>query len=130
SSARLERFLQLCAEDNMQVCQPSTSAQYFHLLRRQAKRIWKKPLIVITPKGMLRLPAASSNIDKFTSGKFDLVLDEHNEDFANASRMILCSGKVIHELRTERAKRNDANTAIVAVEQFYPTPEKELRATF
>ncbi len=128
SSARLERFLQLCAEDNMQVCQPSTSAQYFHLLRRQAKRVWKKPLIVITPKGMLRLPAASSSIDKFTAGKFDLVLDELNEEFDNATRMILCSGKVIHELRSERAKRNDTKTAIVAIEQFYPTPEKELKA--
>lgn len=129
SSARVERFLQLCAEDNMQVCQPSNSSQYFHLLRRQAKRNWKKPLIVITPKSMLRLPAATTSIDNFTSGKFELVLDALNENYKDATRLILCSGKIVHELRAERTKRNDTCTAIVTVEQFYPYPEKELKDT-
>ena len=127
SSARLERFLQLCAEDNMQVCQPSTSAQYFHMLRRQAKRLWKKPLIVMTPKSMLRLPAASSNLDKFVNGSFDLVNDDLNENHKAGSRLILCSGKVVHELRAERTKRNDTETVIATVEQLYPAPEKEIR---
>lgn len=127
SSARVERFLQLCAEDNMQVCQPSTAAQYFHLLRRQAMRVWKKPLIVITPKSMLRLPAACSDISDFTSGYFHLVHDVGNQDYKNASRMLLCTGKVVHELRAERQKRGDMDTAIVTVEQLYPTPERELR---
>lgn len=129
SSARVERFLQLCAEDNMQVCQPSSASQYFHLLRRQAMRVWKKPLIVITPKSMLRLPAACSPISEFSNGYFHLVSDVGNLEFKNATRMLLCTGKVVHELRAERAKLQDKETAIVTVEQLYPTPERELRET-
>ncbi len=129
SSARLERFLQLCAEDNMQVCQPSTASQYFHLLRRQARYLWKKPLIVINPKSMLRLPAACSPVSEFTSGGFRPVLDEQNDNYFNAEKLILCSGKIVHELRAERDKKGITNTAIATIEQFYPVPELEIRAT-
>src|SRR5438046_6735841 len=103
SSARLERFLQLAAEDNMQVCQPSTAAQYFHLLRRQARRPWRKPLIVFTPKSMLRHPDASSNIQEFTKPRFlPLVPDR---EVLDARRILMASGKVGHELRAERRRR-------------------------
>jgi 2-oxoglutarate dehydrogenase E1 component len=128
SSARLERFLQLCAEDNMQVAQPSTSAQYFHLLRRQQLRAWKKPLIVMTPKSMLRLPAASSSISEFTNSSFHNVLNEEVAERKFAERLILCSGKVVHELRAYRERNNISNTAIATLEQFYPIPEAEIRS--
>ncbi len=129
SHARLERFLQSCAEDNMQVCQPSTSGQYFHLLRRQALRKWRKPLIVMTPKSMLRAAAACSNRSVFIEGKFTNVLND-DESYRNADRLLLCSGKIAHELRAERKKRGDSSTAIVVVEQLYPLPEEELQSVF
>src|SRR5207302_1761016 len=110
SSARLERFMQLAAEDNMQICQPSTAAQYFHLLRRQVRRAWRKPLIVFTPKSMLRHPDASSNIEEFTKPRFlTLVPDREVQD---ARRILIASGKVGHELRAERRRRKDTTTAI------------------
>ncbi len=130
SSARLERFLQLCAEDNMQVTQPSSSAQYFHLLRAQALRSWRKPLIVMTPKSMLRLPAASSSLEDLTEGSFSKVLNPDAVEFKNAERLIFCSGKIVHELRKEREKKGVTNTAIATIELFYPVPENEILAVF
>ncbi len=124
SSARIERYLQLAARDNFQICQPSTAAQYFHLLRRQALRPWRKPLVVFTPKSMLRHPEASSLAAELSRPRFRNVLPD--EDVSNAQRVILCTGKIGHELRLERRKRKDTSTAIVFLEQLYPFPEAEL----
>jgi 2-oxoglutarate dehydrogenase E1 component len=126
SSARIERFLQLAARDNFQICQPSNAAQYFHLLRRQALRVWRKPLVVFTPKSMLRHPDASSPIEDFTHERFLNVLPD--TEVARAERILICSGKIGHELRTERKKKKDSSTAIVFLEQLYPFPEAELAA--
>jgi 2-oxoglutarate dehydrogenase E1 component len=126
SSGRIERYLQLAAKDNIQVCQPSTAAQYFHLLRRQALRNWRKPLIVFTPKGMLRHPDAASPLSQLSSGRFQNVIPDLEN--SGAERIILCSGKISHELRRERKRRNDARTAIVTLEQIYPLPEADLEA--
>jgi 2-oxoglutarate dehydrogenase E1 component len=126
SSARLERFLQLCGEDNMQVGQPSTAAQYFHLLRRQALRRWHKPLVVMTPKSMLRNPAAMSPLASFTTGRFQPVIPDR--ETRDATRLLVCSGKIGHELRAERQKRKAGHVAIVFLEQFYPFPDEELAA--
>ncbi len=128
SSARIERYLQLAAEDNLQVCQPSTAAQYFHLLRRQALRRWRKPLVVFTPKSMLRHPDAASSLAEFSRPRFLTVIPD--SEIQSASRMLVCSGKIGHELRRERKQRKDRSTAIVFLEQFYPLPEKELAAEF
>ena len=124
SSARIERFLQLAARDNLQICQPSNAAQYFHLLRRQALRHWRKPLVVFTPKSMLRHPDASSPIAAFTRPHFLTVLPD--AEVSHANRILLCTGKIGHELREERKKRKDSSTAIVFLEQMYPFPEAEL----
>jgi 2-oxoglutarate dehydrogenase E1 component len=124
SSARIERFLQLAARDNFQICQPSTAAQYFHLLRRQALRRWRKPLIVFTPKSMLRHPDAASPIEDFSLAHFLNVLPD--VEVGDAKRILLCTGKIGHELREERKKRKDDSTAIVFLEQMYPFPEAEL----
>ena len=124
SSARIERFMQLAARDNLQICQPSNAAQYFHLLRRQAMRAWRKPLIVFTPKSMLRHPDASSPIEDFTHKRFQNVLPDN--EAIDATRILLCTGKIGHELRTERKRRNDMSTAVVYLEQLYPFPEAEL----
>jgi len=126
SSARIERFLQLAARDNFQICQPSNAAQYFHLLRRQALRPWRKPLIVFTPKSMLRHPDASSPIADLSRAHFLNVLPD--TDASDAKRILLCTGKIGHELREERKKRKDDSTAIVFLEQMYPFPEAELTA--
>jgi 2-oxoglutarate dehydrogenase E1 component len=124
SSARLERFLQLTAKDNIQIAQPSTAAQYFHLLRRQALRRWCKPLIVLTPKSMLRRPDAVSPLADFSRPRFQRVLPDPATP--QADRVLVGSGKIVHELREERRRRNNGRTAIVALEQFYPFPEAEL----
>ena len=126
SSARIERFLQLCAEDNMQVCQPSNAAQYFHLLRRQALRKWRKPLIVFTPKSILRHPDAASPLAELSRPRFLNVLPD--AEVQAAARVLLCTGKIGHELRRERKQRKDAATAIVFLEQLYPFPQTELAA--
>jgi 2-oxoglutarate dehydrogenase E1 component len=126
SSARIERFLQLAARDNIQICQPSTAAQYFHLLRRQALRIWRKPLIVFTPKSMLRHPAASSGLAELAAGRFQPVIPDRGN--GSAKRVVLCTGKVGHELVAERKRRKGNSTAIVFLEQLYPFPEAELAA--
>jgi len=126
SSARIERFLQLAAEDNLQICQPSNAAQYFHMLRRQARRQWRKPLIVFTPKSMLRHPEASSGIEALTAPRFlPLVPDSEVQD---ASRILIASGKVGHDLRAERRKRKDTSTAIFFLDQLYPLPRPEITA--
>jgi 2-oxoglutarate dehydrogenase E1 component len=126
SSARLERFMQLAAEDNMQICQPSTAAQYFHMLRRQVRRPWRKALIVFTPKSMLRHPDASSKIEEFTRPRFlPLVPDREVQD---AKRILIASGKVGHELRGERRRRKDTSTAIFFLDQLYPLPRTEITA--
>jgi 2-oxoglutarate dehydrogenase E1 component len=126
SSARIERFLQLAARDNFQICQPSNAGQYFHLLRRQALRQWRKPLVIFTPKSMLRHPDASSPIEDFTHKRFLPVLEDN--EVPDAARILICTGKIGHELRAERKKRKDTTTAVVFVEQLYPFPETELTA--
>jgi 2-oxoglutarate dehydrogenase E1 component len=126
SSARMERFLQLAARDNIQICQPSTAAQYFQLLRRQALRAWRKPLIVFTPKSMLRNPAASSSLADLGTPRFQNVIRDVGD--GSAERVLLCTGKIGHELSAERKRRQDTSTAIVFLEQLYPFPEAELAA--
>ncbi|NNH09079.1 multifunctional oxoglutarate decarboxylase/oxoglutarate dehydrogenase thiamine pyrophosphate-binding subunit/dihydrolipoyllysine-residue succinyltransferase subunit, partial [Cellulomonas fimi] len=129
SSARIERFLQLAAEDNMVIAQPSTPASHFHLLRRQAYHRPRKPLVVFTPKSMLRLKAASSAVEDFTTGTFRPVI---GDDLAAAkagqvTRVLLCSGKVYWDLLAERVKSGDEQTAILRLEQLYPLDEDALR---
>ena len=124
SSARIERFLQLAATDNFQVSQPSTAAQYFHLLRRQALRSWRKPLVVFTPKSMLRHAEASSPIQEFMTGGFLKVRPDL--EATNVRRILFCTGKIGHELRLERKRKKDLGIAITLVEQLYPFPEAEL----
>jgi len=128
SSARIERYLQLAAKDNIQVCQPSSAGQYFHLLRRQALRGWRKPLIVFTPKGMLRHPDAASPLTDLAHGKFQSVIQDG--EITRAERIIICTGKIAHELRRERKRRGDSKTAIITLEQMHPFPEVELEAAF
>jgi 2-oxoglutarate dehydrogenase complex dehydrogenase (E1) component-like enzyme len=129
SSARLERFLQLSAEDNMQVTVPSTPAQYFHLLRRQALRATRKPLVVMTPKSLLRLPAARSTAEELAGGRFLEVLpDQDGPDPRAARRLLLCSGKVFYDLARRRGEAGLGEVALVRVEQLYPFPAEALRA--
>ncbi|HLL75980.1 MAG TPA: multifunctional oxoglutarate decarboxylase/oxoglutarate dehydrogenase thiamine pyrophosphate-binding subunit/dihydrolipoyllysine-residue succinyltransferase subunit [Pyrinomonadaceae bacterium] len=131
SSARLERYLQLCAEDNMQVCYPTTPAQYFHLLRRQVKQDAARPLVVMTPKSLLRLPAAVSSLNELTSGGFRPVIDDAEiRDASTVRRIVLCSGKVYYDLNAARLKTDDRRVAIIRLEQFYPFPERALREAF
>ncbi|MDH3608058.1 MAG: 2-oxoglutarate dehydrogenase E1 component [Gammaproteobacteria bacterium] len=128
SSARLERYLQLCAEDNMQVCMPSSPSQIFHMLRRQMLRPYRKPLIVMTPKNILRDPAASSELHEFTEGEFDNVLDEVEElNVAEVKKVIFCSGKLYYELIKARREHKISNSAIVRIEQLYPFPQDEVQ---
>ena len=126
SSARIERYLQLAANDNLQICQPSNAAQYFHLLRRQVMRPWRKPLIVFTPKSMLRHPDASSPIAELGYDRFLNVLPDN--DVKDPRRLLVCSGKIGHNLRMERAKRKDSSVGIIFLEQMYPWPEEEMQA--
>ena len=133
SSARIERYLQLCAENNMRVVQPSTPANHFHLLRKQAYTRPRKPLMVITPKQLLRLSAATSPIEDFTGGEFQTVIGEVDEQVAagapgTVDRVIMCSGRVYYDLAKERSARDDLRTAIVRIEQYYPTPTEAVQA--
>ena len=126
SSARLERFLQLCAEHNMQVCVPSTPAQVFHMLRRQALRPTRKPLIALTPKSLLRHKLAVSELDDFCEGAFSNVIDEIDDiDPDKVDRLVICSGKVFYDLLDRRRESNAENVAIVRLEQLYPFPEDD-----
>ncbi len=130
SSARLERYLQLCAENNLQVCYPTTPAQYFHLLRRQVRPGMERPLVVMTPKSLLRLPAASSSIEELASGGFQPLIDDAEiSDRDAVKRIVLCSGKVYYDLIDARKKSEDRSVAVVRLEQFYPFPLKGLRET-
>jgi len=131
SNARLERYLQLCAENNMQVCYPTAPAQYFHLLRRQVKQEIARPLIVMTPKSLLRLPAATSTVGELTGGGFLPVIDDAEINHrAQVRRIVLCSGKVFYDLNAARLKSDDRRVAIIRLEQFYPFPEQRLREIF
>jgi 2-oxoglutarate dehydrogenase E1 component len=129
SSARLERFLQLCAEDNMVVAQPTTPAQYFHLLRRQTMRNWKKPLIVMTPKSLLRLPEAVSSLEDLGSGTYQKVIPDNGVHAASARRILLCSGKIYFELLERREETGD-NVGIIRIEELYPVPRADLDQAF
>ena len=129
SSARLERFLQACAEDNIQVCNLTTAAQYFHVLRRQMKRDFVKPLIIMTPKSLLRAEFASSPAKEFTEGRFEEILGAPKVGSAKKTkRVIFCSGKVYYDLLNYRTEQKIDNAAIIRVEQLYPLAEKKLRA--
>ncbi|WP_374007661.1 multifunctional oxoglutarate decarboxylase/oxoglutarate dehydrogenase thiamine pyrophosphate-binding subunit/dihydrolipoyllysine-residue succinyltransferase subunit [Leifsonia sp. LS-T14] len=129
SSARIERYLQLCAENNMTVARPSTPASYFHLLRRQAYARPRRPLIVFTPKAMLRLRGASSNVEDFTSGRFEPVIDDARiSDKGAVKRVLLMAGKLYYDLLNELEKNPNPEIALVRVEQFYPLPAAELKA--
>jgi 2-oxoglutarate dehydrogenase E1 component len=120
SSARLERYLQSCAEHNIQVAQPTTPAQMFHLLRGQVLCRVRKPLVVMTPKSLLRLPAAGSTLDELATGRYHRVLGDVTADPAEVTRVVLCTGKIYYELVEERARRADRTTAIVRLESLYP----------
>jgi len=129
SSARLERYLQLCAENDLTVTNPSTPAQYFHLLRRQVRPGMERPLIVMTPKSLLRLPAAASSVAELTAGGFQALIDDREiTDPSAVERVVLCSGKVFYDLAEARKKSDDRRVAIVRLEQFYPFPVTSLRA--
>ncbi|MBX6325178.1 MAG: 2-oxoglutarate dehydrogenase E1 component [Chthoniobacterales bacterium] len=128
SSARLERFLQACADDNIQVCNLTTAAQYFHVLRRQMKRDFLKPLIIMTPKSLLRAKAASSPAEEFLHGRFQEILSDPEAGSPDkVKRIIFCSGKVYYDLINYRAQRNISDAAIIRIEQLYPLAEKKLR---
>src|SRR4026209_756095 len=130
SSARLERYLQLCAENNLAVCYPTTPAQYFHLLRRQVRRGMERPLVVMTPKSLLRLPAASSSIEELASGGFQPLIDDAEIAARDAvTRVVLCSRKVYYDLIEARIKTEERNVAVVRLEQFYPFPAQSIRET-
>src|SRR6266852_917916 len=124
SSARLERFLQLCAEDNMQVCYPTTPAQIFHLLRRQVLRTWRKPLVVLTPKSLLRHKAAVSTLEDLAKGAFRRII--WDAKVTRARRVLLCTGKVYYDLLAGRDAKKSADVAIVRIEQLYPLADAHL----
>ncbi|HWP60114.1 MAG TPA: 2-oxoglutarate dehydrogenase E1 component [Candidatus Acidoferrales bacterium] len=129
SSARFERFLQLGAKDNLQVVYPTTPAQYFHVLRRQALRRWRKPLVVLTPKSLLRHPLVTSKLEELGQGRFRRVIaDASDLSPERVERVLLCSGKIYYELLKKRADLGQENIPLIRVEQLYPFPEEELRA--
>jgi 2-oxoglutarate dehydrogenase E1 component len=126
SSARIERFLQLCASENIQVCVPSSPSQIFHLLRRQAIRKMRTPLIVISPKSLLRNPNATSSITELTEGSFQCVIDSDTKKKSNVKKIILCSGKVFYDLQNKKIQDKKEHIAIVRIEQLYPFPYDDL----
>ncbi len=128
SSARLERFLQMCAEHNIQVCVPTTPAQVFHMLRRQAIRPMRRPLIVMSPKSLLRHPLATSTLEELANGVFQNVITDQIVEPSKVKRVVLCSGKVYYHLLEERTKREQEDVALIRLEQLYPFPEDELKA--
>ncbi|MEW6060867.1 MAG: multifunctional oxoglutarate decarboxylase/oxoglutarate dehydrogenase thiamine pyrophosphate-binding subunit/dihydrolipoyllysine-residue succinyltransferase subunit [Bacteroidota bacterium] len=129
SSARLERYLQLCAEDNMQVCNVSTPAQYFHVLRRQLRDARRRPLVLMSPKSLLRHPLVISSPSEFTDGKFYFVIDDAHAS-SDARRVVLCSGKVYYDALHMMNEMKVKDIALVRLEQFYPYPQNELRTIF
>jgi 2-oxoglutarate dehydrogenase complex dehydrogenase (E1) component-like enzyme len=128
SSARLERFLQLCAAGNMTVAQPTTAAQYFHLLRAQVLRGIRRPLVVMTPKSLLRARQARSVIEQLADGRWAPVLDDPSSDLVAGAvkRLVLCSGKIAYDALSRRDEIAGAKTAVVRLEQLHPWPEREL----
>ncbi|MEU3752995.1 multifunctional oxoglutarate decarboxylase/oxoglutarate dehydrogenase thiamine pyrophosphate-binding subunit/dihydrolipoyllysine-residue succinyltransferase subunit [Streptomyces olivoreticuli] len=130
SSARIERFLQLCAQNNMTVAMPTLPSNYFHLLRWQVHNPHHKPLIVFTPKSMLRLKAAASKVEEFTSGSFRPLIGDDTVRTEDVRKVVFCSGKVYYDLVAERTKRGANDTAIVRIERLYPLPGEELQAEF
>ncbi|MFP1867156.1 2-oxoglutarate dehydrogenase E1 component [Lonsdalea quercina] len=129
SSARLERYLQLCAEQNMQVCIPSTPAQVYHMLRRQALRGMRRPLVVMSPKSLLRHPLATSTLDELASGKFQPAIGEADDiDPREVKRVVMCAGKVYYDLLEKRRKNEQKNVAIVRIEQLYPFPQQYVQS--
>jgi 2-oxoglutarate dehydrogenase E1 component len=129
SSGRLERFLQLCAEYNMQVCNATTPANFFHLLRRQMHRDFRKPLIVFTPKKLLRYPKAKSKMEELAEGRFIEVLDDPSADAKEIDTVVFCSGKIYYEILEEKEKTDSGeNIAVVRLEQIYPLPQKQMDA--
>ncbi|MFF7405223.1 multifunctional oxoglutarate decarboxylase/oxoglutarate dehydrogenase thiamine pyrophosphate-binding subunit/dihydrolipoyllysine-residue succinyltransferase subunit [Streptomyces murinus] len=128
SSARPERFLQLCAQNNMTVAMPTSPSNYFHLLRWQVHNPAHKPLVVFTPKSMLRLKAAASKAEEFTTGGFQPVIGDATAEAAAVRRVVFCSGKVYYDLEAERKKRGATDTAIIRIERLYPLPGAELQA--
>ena len=128
SSARLERYLQLCADQNMQVCVPSTPAQVYHMLRRQALRGMRRPLIVMSPKSLLRHPLAVSSMEELANGTFEPVIGEIDEiNPKNVKRVVMCSGKVYYDLLEQRRKNEQTDVAIVRIEQLYPFPHEDIQ---
>jgi 2-oxoglutarate dehydrogenase E1 component len=129
SSARLERFLELAADDNFQVVQPTTPSQYFHCLRRQALRRWRKPLIVMTPKSLLRHPRVTSSMDEFASGRFERILPDTRSAAGGAiGRVLMCSGKIYFDLDRERERMARNDVAILRLEQLYPLSDETVDA--
>ncbi|GLC92451.1 unnamed protein product, partial [Cupriavidus sp. TA19] len=129
SSARIERFLQLCADHNMQVCQPTTPAQIFHLLRRQMIRLFRKPLVIMTPKSLLRNKDAVSSLSELAKGHFETVIADQEElNASKVKRVIMCSGKVYYDLVNTRKEREANDAAIIRLEQLYPFPHKAVAA--
>lgn len=128
SSARIERFLQLCAQNNMTVAQPTLPSNYFHLLRWQVHNPHHKPLVVFTPKSMLRLKAAASKAEEFTTGGFRPVIGDDTVDAAAVRKVVFCAGKLYYDLEAERKKRGSTDTAIIRIERLYPLPGAELQA--
>jgi len=130
SSARVERYLQLCAEHNIQLCIPTTPAQVFHMLRRQIIRPLRRPLVVMTPKSLLRHRLATSPLEAFTGGAFQpIICDGESLEPKEVERIVFCTGKVYYDLLEARQSRGLKNVAIVRVEQLYPFPKQELLAT-
>jgi 2-oxoglutarate dehydrogenase E1 component len=128
SSARMERFLQMCADNNMYVINATTPAQQFHALRRQLKHSFRKPLICFTPKKLLRYPSCVSKLAEFTSGGFKEILDDTTVDAKKVSKLVLCCGKIYYDLIERREKEGATDTAIVRIEQLYPFAHKQLNA--
>jgi 2-oxoglutarate dehydrogenase E1 component len=126
SSGRLERFLQLCAEDNLQVCNLTTPAQYFHLLRRQVKAGFRKPLVIMTPKSLMRHPDVVSPFSDLTSGGFQAVMDDPNRP-KKVKQVLFCSGKIYYELLARRTQTKQPQTAILRIEQFHPFPSQPVK---
>lgn len=128
SSARLERYLQLCAEKNIQICTPTTPAQIYHLIRRQILRKMRKPLIIMSPKSLLRHPLATSNFEELANKNFFPIIDEKKlTEKTKIKRIVLCCGKIYYDLIEERTKNNQNNIAIIRIEQLYPFPNKILK---
>ncbi len=129
SSARLERYLQLCAQHNMQVCVPTTPAQIFHLLRRQIHRPFRQPLVIMSPKSLLRHPEAISTFEDLSEGEFQCVLDDQGiQSHELIKRVVLCSGKIYYELFARRAAESMTDVALIRIEQLYPFPYESVQA--